>query len=129
MEKSAYLTEVKRSYTGLLPYVQKFCEDRKTLTSMSDVDSENLTLPKVDTQEIEDWLGTQSLPFTPKYYQTYGLHYNHKTPKGSLSLVNYREWEVISHLPHVNWFDVKTLIVVPTISLVTQMYKDLLGYG
>lgn len=27
------------------------------------------------------------------------------------------------------WFDVKTLIVVPTISLVTQMYKDLIGYG
>ena len=115
-------------YAGLLPYVQKFCEDRKTLTSMSDVDSENLTLPKVETQDIAEWLGTQSLPFSPKYYQTYGLHYVSQNPRAVIISPTGSGKSFLMYLM-ANWFDVKTLIVVPTISLVTQMYKDLLGYG
>ena len=73
-------------------------------------------------------VGYASLPFTPKYYQTYGLHYATQNPRAVIISPTGSGKSFLIYLM-ANWFDVKTLIVVPTISLVTQMYKDLLGYG
>ena len=118
----------KMLYAGLLPYVLKFCDDRKTLTSISDVDSEKLTLPPVDGTELEEWLGEQQLPFPPKYYQLQGLHYASENPRAVIISPTGSGKSFLMYLM-ANWYDVKTLIVVPTISLVTQMSKDLVGYG
>jgi len=118
----------KKLYAGLLPYVEKFCTDRKVLTSISEVDSDFLTLPPVEPASIEEWLGYQSLPFKPKYYQTYGLHYASQNPRAVIISPTGSGKSFLMYLMS-EYFDVKTLIVVPTINLVAQMYKDFLSYG
>ena len=112
-------------YLGLLPYIVKFCEER-------DYDYEvegNLDVQEeFSFKEAEDFANTLGLPFNPRKYQlealTHGVRNNRSmilSPTGSgKSLIIYMM---------MRFYGEKTLVVVPTVSLVHQMYKDFRDYG
>lgn len=112
-------------YVGLLPYIKKFCEDRDYGVEVTD-DLE--LLEEFSFMEAEEFASTLGLPFSPRKYQleaiTHAIRNNRSmilSPTGSgKSLIIYML---------AQFYQEKTLIVVPTISLVHQMYKDFRDYG
>ena len=121
-------------YVGLLPYIIAFCEQRGY--EVIHRDNEFYGLPSqvdefVTPQGIGDFVKSLNLPFKVRDYQYKGIYeaLRHKrklllSPTGSgKSLMIYtlaRFWERKN---------LRTLIVVPTTSLVEQMYKDFEKYG
>ena len=121
-------------YVGLLPYITSFCEERGYEVILKD--NEFYGLPSqvdefVTPQGIGDFVKSLNLPFKVRDYQYKGIYeaLRHRrklllSPTGSgKSLMIYalaRFWEKKN---------IRTLIVVPTTSLVEQMYKDFEKYG
>ncbi len=121
-------------YVGLLPYITSFCEEKGY--EVIHRDNEFYGLPSevdefVTPQGLGDYVKTLHLPLKVRDYQYKGIYeaLRHKrklllSPTGSgKSLMIYvlaRFWEMKM---------LRTLIVVPTTSLVEQMYKDFQDYG
>ena len=121
-------------YVGLLPYITSFCEEKGY--EVIHRDNEFYGLPSevdefVTPQGLGEYVKTLHLPLKVRDYQYKGIYeaLRHKrklllSPTGSgKSLMIYvlaRFWEMKM---------LRTLIVVPTTSLVEQMYKDFQDYG
>ena len=121
-------------YVGLLPYITSFCEEKGY--EVIHRDNEFYGLPSevdefVTPQGLGEYVKTLNLPHRVRDYQYKGIYeaLRHKrklllSPTGSgKSLMIYvlaRFWEMKM---------LRTLIVVPTTSLVEQMYKDFQDYG
>ena len=121
-------------YVGLLPYIVAFCQEKGY--EVIHRDNEFYGLPSevdefVTPQGIGDYVKTLNLPHKVRDYQYKGIYeaLRHKrklllSPTGSgKSLMIYaltRFWTLKN---------LKTLIVVPTTSLVEQMYQDFKEYG
>ena len=121
-------------YVGLLPYIVAFCQERGY--EVIHRDNEFYGLPSevdefITPQGIADYVTSLRLPLKVRDYQYKGIYeaLRHKrklllSPTGSgKSLMIYtlcRFW---------TQRNLKTLIVVPTTSLVEQMYKDFQDYG
>ena len=121
-------------YVGLLPYITSFCEEKGY--EVIHRDNEFYGLPSevdefVTPQGLGEYVKTLNLPHKVRDYQYKGIYeaLRHKrklllSPTGSgKSLMIYvlaRFWEMKM---------LRTLIVVPTTSLVEQMYKDFQDYG
>ena len=121
-------------YVGLLPYITSFCEEKGY--EVIHRDNEIYGLPSevdefVTPQGLGEYVKTLNLPHKVRDYQYKGIYeaLRHKrklllSPTGSgKSLMIYvlaRFWEMKM---------LRTLIVVPTTSLVEQMYKDFQDYG
>ena len=121
-------------YVGLLPYIIEFCENKGY--EVIHRDNEYYGLPSemdefVTPEGIGDYVKTLNLPHKVRDYQYKGIYealrYKRKlllSPTGSgKSLMIYaltRFWTLKN---------LKTLIVVPTTSLVEQMYQDFKEYG
>lgn len=121
-------------YVGLLPYITSFCQERGYEYSYRD--NEFYGLPSevdefVTPQGVGDFVASLGLPFKPRDYQYKGIYeaLRHKrklllSPTGSgKSLMIYALTRFFEAK------DLKTLIVVPTTSLVEQMSKDFEEYG
>lgn len=114
-----------RLYVGLLHYIFKFCEDREYDV---DVDSSVKTPLDIDPQSIQKDIESLNLPFELRDYQfnsvVHGLTHQRAllvSPTASgKSLIIYTLLRLI-HRP--------TLIIVPTTSLVQQMYGDFEDYS
>jgi superfamily II DNA or RNA helicase len=116
-------------YHGLVPYVVRFCEDRKYSLSIDDdvVLTDNFSLI-----EAQDFIDELKLPYEVRDYQlnAFVQAIRNKrllilSPTGSgKSLIIYL---IISLLQSTH--SKKGLLVVPTTSLVEQMYSDFKGYG
>ena len=121
-------------YVGLLPYITSFCEEKGYDVIFKD--NEFFGLPStvdefITPQGIGEFVKSLNLPFKVRDYQYKGIYeaLRHRrklllSPTGSgKSLMIYalaRFWEKKN---------LRTLIVVPTTSLVEQMYKDFEKYG
>jgi len=112
-------------YVGLLPYLKSFCDERDyDLEFDSDLELQE----EFSFQEAIEFSQTLGLPFEPRKYQlesfTHSVRHNRSmilSPTGSgKSLIIY----LLSR-----FYNEKTLIVVPTVSLVRQMYSDFKDYG
>ena len=112
-------------YVGLLPYLKSFCDERDyDLEFDSDLELQE----EFSFQEAMEFSQTLGLPFEPRKYQlesfTHSVRHNRSmilSPTGSgKSLIIY----LLSR-----FYNEKTLIVVPTVSLVRQMYSDFKDYG
>ena len=121
-------------YVGLLPYITSFCQERGYEYTYRD--NEFYGLPSevdefVTPQGVGDFVASLRLPFKPRDYQYKGIYeaLRHKrklllSPTGSgKSLMIYALTRFFEAK------DLKTLIVVPTTSLVEQMTKDFEEYG
>lgn len=116
-------------YAGLVPYIQKFCKERDYVLEIhSDVSiTENFSI-----KEAKDFIETLKIPFEVRDYQLNSFVHavrNKKmlllSPTGSgKSLIIYLILRYLQNSEHK-----KGLLIVPTTSLVEQMYSDFASYG
>ena len=115
-------------YHGLVPYIQKFCEERNYKLS---IDSEVSLTENFSLAEATTFIETLNLPHEVRDYQLKAFVHSirHKrilllSPTASgKSLILYL---IVRHLQVTNK---RGVLIVPTTSLVEQMYSDFESYG
>jgi superfamily II DNA or RNA helicase len=112
-------------YGGLLHYIEKFCKERDYEL---DVDYELRTTENFSLVEAEEFVKKLNLPFEPRDYQMKAFVHAIRNQRGLLLSPTASGKSLIAYLI-VRYLKCKTLIIVPTISLVSQMYKDFKDYG
>jgi len=116
-------------YHGLFPYIQKFCNERNYEL---EVDDEITNTESFSLIEAVDFARTLSLPFEPRDYQIQSFVHAVRNKRLLLLSPTASGKSLIIYLI-VRWLqesDLKRgLLIVPTTSLVEQMYKDFEDYG
>jgi superfamily II DNA or RNA helicase len=112
-------------YAGLLHYIEKFCKERDYEL---DVDYELRTNEEFSLVEAEEFVKKLKLPFEPRDYQMKAFVHAIRNQRGLLLSPTASGKSLIAYLI-TRYLKCKTLIIVPTISLVAQMYKDFKDYG
>lgn len=127
-----YEMMLSRIYGGLVPYIKKFCKQRGYHFS-EEYTSENPITPQEVANFVLKGLNIHSggNPITPRDYQLFSVYKALKNKRALIlsptasgkSLVIYSIIRYMSAMSH------NTLIVVPTTSLVEQMYTDFEDYS
>lgn len=119
----------RRIYRGLVPHVVSFCEERGyTWEYENEIYDEELSV-----KEVSDFIQSLELPHTPRDYQIDGFIHSIRRRRCLLlsptasgkSLIIY----LILRYLHDCLNAKRTLIIVPTISLVSQLASDFASYG
>ena len=116
-------------YHGLVPYIEKFCKEREYEL---EVDSEISITENFSLVEAVDFARSLSLPFEPRDYQLQAFVHAVRNKRILLlsptasgkSLILYL---IVRYLQSSEFN--RGLLIVPTTSLVEQMYKDFEDYG
>jgi len=121
-----FAIKTHKIYIGLLPYVDEFCKERGyEFEGVEDVIGKKTRL---DDDSIEEFVKTLDTTFTPRDYQISAFR----------SVVEYGRQLLLSPTASgksfiiyllARYYNKKTLILVPTTSLVEQMAKDFEEYG
>jgi superfamily II DNA or RNA helicase len=112
-------------YVGLLPHLKKFCEERNYELKIDDELSTTENFSLVEAKEFADTLG---IPFEVRDYQIKAFSHCVRKNRALLLSPTASGKSLIIYLL-VRWFSSKTLIIVPTVSLVSQLQKDFKDYG
>ena len=116
-------------YFGLLPYIQKFCIERDYELEIGD---EIATTENFSLVEAVDFTRTLNLPFEPRDYQLQSFVHAIRNKRILILSPTASGKSLILYLI-IRWLqeaDFKRgLLIVPTTSLVEQMYKDFEDYG
>lgn len=122
----------KELYVGLLPYLREFC-DRLEYTLEVDIEPIG---DKVKIEDIKDFakrlnLHSQEKPIQPRDYQLDAVKYAIRTGRALLLSPTASGKSLIIYMlmRYHQQFGRKQLIIVPTTSLVEQMYKDFQDYA
>ena len=115
--------KTNKIYIGLLPYVDEFCRERGY-----DIVGINVIIGDKERQPDEEFIKELGLPFEPRNYQLdafrtavqYGRQLLLSPTASGKSLIIYLL---------ARYYNKKTVIIVPTTSLVEQMAKDFKEYG
>tara|TARA_B100000519_G_scaffold130394_1_gene112623 strand:+ start:740 stop:2158 length:1419 start_codon:yes stop_codon:yes gene_type:complete len=115
--------KTNKIYIGLLPYVDEFCRERGY-----DIVGINDIIGDKERQPDEEFIKELGLPFEPRNYQLdafrtavqYGRQLLLSPTASGKSLIIYLL---------ARYYNKKTVIIVPTTSLVEQMAKDFKEYG
>ena len=115
--------KTNKIYIGLLPYVDEFCRERGY-----DIVGINDIIGDKERQPDENFIQELGLPFEPRDYQLdafrtavqYGRQLLLSPTASGKSLIIYLL---------ARYYNKKTVIIVPTTSLVEQMAKDFKEYG
>jgi superfamily II DNA or RNA helicase len=116
-------------YHGLVPYIQKFCDERSYTLKID----EKITLTEeFSVVEAEKFITTLNLPYKVRDYQLKSFINAVRNKRMLLlsptasgkSLIIYL---IVRYLQECDFK--RGLLIVPTISLVAQMYKDFEDYG
>ena len=117
--------KTNKIYIGLLPYVDEFCRERGfNFSGVQEVLGHKHKKDISKNGELKSW----GLPFEPRDYQLdafntaiqYGRQLLLSPTASGKSLIIYML---------ARYYDTKTVIIVPTTSLVEQMTKDFQDYG
>jgi len=116
--------KTNKIYIGLLPYVDEFCRERGyEINGISDIIGE-----KHREKCSQSWLADLNLPFEPREYQIDA--FNTATQYGrQLLLSPTASGKSLIIYMLTRYYNKKTVIIVPTTSLVEQMTKDFKDYG
>jgi len=128
----------RRLYVGLVPYLVRFCEDRNYKLNLDPGVQIRSTSSNLKLKSVEDLMEEYVQPcsggvrITPHEHQLSAIHHciqNDRalllSPTGSgKSLIIY---SLIRHYQNIT--DKKILVLVPTTSLVEQMYTDFEDYS
>lgn len=116
-------------YHGLVPYIEKFCHERNYLLV---VDS-NVTLTEnFSIKEAEEFVASLNLPIVPRDYQINSFVHAIRNKRMLLLSPTASGKSLILYLilRKIQDMDLKKgLLIVPTTSLVEQMYTDFQSYG
>jgi superfamily II DNA or RNA helicase len=111
-------------YAGLLPRLEKFCRDRDYRL----VKEERFRDTELDLEHAVEWIRKLNPTFPPRDYQVDAFVHAIRKRRALLLSPTASGKSFIIYLL-VRYFNVPTLIVVPTTSLVNQMYGDFEEYG
>ena len=119
--------KTKRIYIGLLPYVDEFCRERGYgFEGIADVLGEK-NHEKLGPETIP-WLEDIGLTFEPRDYQIEAFNTAIQYGRQLLLSPTASGKSLIIYLL-ARYYNKKTVIIVPTTSLVEQMTKDFIEYG
>ena len=122
--------KTKEIYFGLYPYIKAFAEERGyTIVCGKDVEIDN----KVDKDTVKHFCNSLGQKFEARDYQIDAVYSNLRFNRSLLlsptasgkSFIIYALIRYYTHLLK----DKKCLLIVPTTSLVEQMYTDFQSYG
>lgn len=117
--------QTRQLYAGLLPYLERFADERDYEIELNESIEGAYEFAFNDAQEFIDTLG---LPFAPRDYQIKAFVHCVRNKRSLLLSPTASGKSLIIYLL-TRWYNEKTLIIVPTISLVAQLYKDFEDYG
>jgi superfamily II DNA or RNA helicase len=118
-------------YAGLYPYILKWCQDNEVEV----VDGTKITDTKVDEKRVDSFIQALEIPFKVRDYQKEAFIYATRKNRTLLlsptasgkSLITYLL--VRFNMLRLKEEKKKILIIVPTTSLVEQLFKDFKDYG
>jgi superfamily II DNA or RNA helicase len=118
-------------YAGLYPYILKWCQDNEVEV----VDATKITDTKVDEKRVDSFIQALEIPFKVRDYQKEAFIYATRKNRTLLlsptasgkSLITYLL--VRFNMLRLKEEKKKILIIVPTTSLVEQLFKDFKDYG
>ena len=111
-------------YVGLNQYLEQFCNERNyDLKYESDYSADEFSV-----KEATEFISSLSLPFEVRDYQQEAFIYAVRNKRAMLLSPTASGKSLIIYLI-TRWFNSKTLLIVPTTSLVHQMYTDFESYG
>lgn len=116
-------------YVGLLPYLIKFCKDREY---EMDIDTQLTELEVVEDNYAYDFAKHIKSPYEPRDYQNEYVTHCIKHKRALLISPTSSGKSYIIHLLQQHYYrmsKLRTLVVVPTVSLVHQMAGDFVDYG
>ncbi len=118
-------TQARSIYAGLSPYVESFCKEREyTFEYDSSVEGDE----EFSADEAMTFVDTLGMPFMPRDYQMKAFVYAIRKRRGLLLSPTASGKSLIIYLI-TRYLNCRTLIIVPTISLVSQLFKDFEDYG
>ena len=115
--------KTNKIYIGLLPYVDEFCRERGY-----DIKGINDIIGNKERQPNEEFIGELGLPFEPRDYQLEAFRSAVQYGRQLLLSPSASGKSLIIYLL-ARYYNKKTVIIVPTTSLVEQMAKDFEDYG
>ena len=119
--------KTNKIYIGLLPYVDEFCRERGyDIIGIEDILGEK-NQEKLGVQTTP-WLEDIGLPFEPRDYQVEAFNTAIQYGRQLLLSPTASGKSLIIYLL-TRYYNKKTVIIVPTTSLVEQMAKDFEDYG
>jgi superfamily II DNA or RNA helicase len=116
-------------YHGLVPYIEKFCKEREYELEVGD---NILTTENFSLVEAVDFCRSLTLPFEPRDYQIQSFVHAIRNKRILLLSPTASGKSLIIYLitRYLQESDFKRgLLIVPTTSLVEQMYSDFKSYG
>jgi len=116
--------QTKKIYSGLLPHVQKFCDERDYNLEIDPAYADD----EFSLSEAKQFASTLDLPFEVRDYQLDAFAHAVKKKRTLMLSPTASGKSLIIYLLAA-YLNKKTLIVVPTISLVQQMAGDFKSYG
>ena len=117
--------KTNKIYIGLLPYVDEFCRERGfNFEGIQDVIGEKQRA----TEELHQFVKELNLPFSPRDYQMEAFRTAVQYGRQLLLSPTASGKSLIIYLL-ARYYNKKTIIIVPTTSLVEQMAKDFIDYG
>jgi superfamily II DNA or RNA helicase len=120
-----YNMQTKEIYYGLIPYIAAFAKERDYSFIVDDSIEPADEFPASDALEFID---TLAVPFEVRDYQIKAFIYAIRNRRALLLSPTASGKSLIIYLI-TRYLNKKTLIIVPTISLVAQLYKDFKDYG
>ena len=120
-------------YSGLFGYIKAFCLERDIeLTSILKEPPSKYNLPGMDYPDDISWIDNIPIPYIPRDYQLEAIQHGLRMRSGLLVSPTASGKSLIIYLL-MRYFlmhnDDKVLIIVPTTSLVKQMYGDFCEYA
>ena len=115
-------------YAGLYPYIKQWCDDNKVQI----VDGTKIQDTKVDISKVDDFIKALNIPMEVRDYQKEAfVHATKKNRCLLLSPTASGKSLIVYLLVRFNLLRIKKkiLIIVPTTSLVEQLFKDFKDYG
>ena len=118
-------TKNRHIYTGLVSKIRYFAQ-RSDYTIA--IDKELEETDELSLTEASEFIASLNLPHEPRDYQIRGLALAVRNNRCVLISPTASGKSLIAYMI-TKWFDRRTLILVPTVSLVVQMIKDFGEYG
>ena len=111
-------------YTGLMPYVEKFCKERNYLVDYID----DFSCEEFSLKEAKDFVAKIKPTMQPRDYQLDAFVYAVRNRRALLLSPTASGKSFIIYLL-TRYYNARTLIIVPTTSLVSQLASDFADYG
>ena len=116
-------------YVGLYPYLEHWCKEQKVEIVKN---TEILTIKEHTAAVLDGLVNSYDIAIPPRSYQLDAFKYAIENERGLILSPTASGKSLISYMLcryYLNKLNDKILIIVPTTSMVEQLYKDFKDYG